>query len=354
MGMYDYINGDQVKLFYIPIFDEVKKNTWHSGGTLHSFSTGDIIPSKTLYYKLPKDFLILKEDSDYSQIEVHIIEDSKVIDTVNIHSLDDSFFSRYGVVLNHKGTSIKIKSKEDCVEYIKDSSKKFDDINKARAEISDIINDELNPLYTIQRHLLESYIKESNISPYQKAKNIENTLNRYTKLKLEIFKLLNIGSLEELKQLLTKDIDSSKQIEDTILNYVRPKIDHFNSKVQELNKKCKPSFEEIIEKYNEKWINENKYKEEAFFGELLYCLQYAYSEKDDKIDDFLGDPFEKYLALKNTLKDLLLQNSGLIESYSKWQEFNNEEYSIVKGLSSFILNSSDNDTYEGSIYALAY
>lgn len=354
MGMYDYINGDQVKLFYIPIFDEVKKDTWHSGGTLHSFATGDIIPSKTLYYKLPKDFLILKEDSDYNQIEVHIIEDSKVMDTVNIHSLDDSFFSRYSSVLNHKGTSIKIKSKEDCVEYIKDSSKKFHNINKARAEISDIINNELNPLYTIQRYLLEPYIQGSNISPYQKAKNIKNTLSRYTKLKLEIFKLLNIASLEELKQLLTEDIDCSKKTEDIILNYVRPKIDHFNFQVQELNKKNKPSFEEIIEKYNDKWINENKYKKEIFFGELLYCFQYAYSEKDDKVDDFLGDPFEKYLALKNTIKDLLTQNPGLIESYSKWQEFNKEEESLIKDLSDFLLNSKDGDAYKGSIYSFIH
>ena len=42
MGMYDYLGGEQVKIFYVPIFVEKdfidqKPTTYHSGGSLRSF-----------------------------------------------------------------------------------------------------------------------------------------------------------------------------------------------------------------------------------------------------------------------------------------------------------------------------
>ena len=45
MGMYDYINGEQVKCFYSPIYSSdglgLAYNTWHNGGMFRNFSTGD-------------------------------------------------------------------------------------------------------------------------------------------------------------------------------------------------------------------------------------------------------------------------------------------------------------------------
>ena len=52
--MYDYINGEQVKVFYTPIFGKLMSenySTWHSGGSLSDYKTGDEVPIKTLYYK---------------------------------------------------------------------------------------------------------------------------------------------------------------------------------------------------------------------------------------------------------------------------------------------------------------
>ena len=50
MGMYDYINGEQVKCFYnlIPNVNNnlIDDDFWHSGGNLINYKNGDKIPIK--------------------------------------------------------------------------------------------------------------------------------------------------------------------------------------------------------------------------------------------------------------------------------------------------------------------
>lgn len=343
MGMYDYINGDQVKIFYTPIFDEVKRNTWHSGGRLKSYNTGDTVPIKTLYYKLPKDFLILSDDLDYNNIQIHVIEDSKVVETTKLNDLDDSFFNKYETVLNCRGISINIKSKQDCIDYIEATENKFKDISKNGIEVSNIIKTNLHPLCTLKRHLLGKNLQKKEIPIEQKLKNIENTLNQNLNLKTNILNLFNLKSIEELTGLFTKGNESLEYTQDTMLKYIDSKVDFYNSKINELNEENKPTFEEIIKKYNKRWIKEDKYEKEALLGEFIDCFIYSYMSKDDEINSFLGDPFEKYLILKSTIKDLLEENPRLVESYCTWQEFNEEEKETIKSLSYFILKSDDKD-----------
>lgn len=92
--MYDYINGEQVKCFYTPLFyaDDLEPNNYiyHSGGSLTGFNTGDLVPTETMYYKYPKDFIIYDFRNDDF---VHIIKDNKVYDTVKINTLDKKYFS---------------------------------------------------------------------------------------------------------------------------------------------------------------------------------------------------------------------------------------------------------------------
>ena len=124
MGMYDYLNGEQVKVFYSPIFilegfGDNKPTINHSGGSLRSFTVGDELPIETSYYIYPKDFIIFdyrfseEEMKEYSDIEANVMViknkflkavkwdnklslrdiGSKVVDnygrTLNVHSLED-------------------------------------------------------------------------------------------------------------------------------------------------------------------------------------------------------------------------------------------------------------------------
>ncbi len=57
MGMYDYLDGEQVKIFYTPVFNE-KYGMWHSGGSLRNYSINDELPLKTTYYKYPDNMII--------------------------------------------------------------------------------------------------------------------------------------------------------------------------------------------------------------------------------------------------------------------------------------------------------
>lgn len=75
MGMYDYLGGEQIKIFYRPIFDRNKEEPsqssfWHSGGSLASYDKGEELPLKTIYYQYPNDFMVYDYRWDYTDVWV--------------------------------------------------------------------------------------------------------------------------------------------------------------------------------------------------------------------------------------------------------------------------------------------
>lgn len=344
--MNNFTTIKQEKAFYIPIFDEVKRNVWRSNNIFETLKKGDLIINKTLYYKLPKNFLILQEEHDLDNVKLHIIEDSKIIDTVSINNLDDSFFIENYIVFDKNGISIKIKSKSDCINYVKEYYVELYKLKKVRLKVSDVINNELSPLFTIQENLLNEYLPNKNINSKLKIKNIENILNKYTDLKNEIFTLLEIKSITELQSLLSEDSTSYKKTENTILSYINERTDNLIISIKTLNDENNLDLEEVIKNHNDKWVNASEYEQESFLGELLECFIQAYLNKDDELDDFFGDPLEKYINLKTTIKELINEDLNLIESYCKWQEFNQNDEVFIKDLFDFILKSNNEDNYE--------
>ena len=96
MGMFDEINGEQIKTFYTafctlaiddPIFEKSNSelSPWFSGGSLKYFKNGDTVPYQTFWYNMGKDFNIL-DFNDWQGDEpiAHIIRDGKVVKTINI------------------------------------------------------------------------------------------------------------------------------------------------------------------------------------------------------------------------------------------------------------------------------
>jgi len=109
MGMYDYLGGQQIKIFYRPIFSKNdilsgKPITWHSGGNLYSYDVGDDLPLKTWYYKYPNDFIAY----DYRSGEVWVIKNGTLKYYKDSYKeliesdLGDGVFDYYGNELNIK------------------------------------------------------------------------------------------------------------------------------------------------------------------------------------------------------------------------------------------------------------
>lgn len=125
MGMYDLINGEQVKCF--PSIYLYKSKISYSYGSLLSLSTGDIIPEQlrqTLFYYYPKNFIILDiflNETNTKKFCLHLIKDYKIVNT--IYSLDElqEFFNMN--VYDYFGNFINIKSKEEILSYISDFKK---------------------------------------------------------------------------------------------------------------------------------------------------------------------------------------------------------------------------------------
>lgn len=123
MGMFDLINGEQVKCF--PSLYLYNNEMDYSYGSLLSLNTGDSIPKnlrQTLFYYYPKDFIILDVYSDDEEkVCLHIIKNYKIVNTIydldELESVQDtSFYDYFGMPLN-------IKTKGELLFYIADFKK---------------------------------------------------------------------------------------------------------------------------------------------------------------------------------------------------------------------------------------
>lgn len=125
MGMYDYLGGEQVKIFYSPIFSPKDSmgtegaSTWHSGGGMRSFEVGDELPLKTLYYQYPENFLM--HDFRFEYREVWIIVDGKLKELTTYEKLTNDDIM--GPVLDYYGRELNIKTVEDFSLIKKEAEK---------------------------------------------------------------------------------------------------------------------------------------------------------------------------------------------------------------------------------------
>lgn len=110
MGMYDYLDGEQVKIFYTPVFNE-KYGIWHSGGSLRKFNINDELPLKTIYYKYPDNMIIYA----YGYCtDIWIVKDKMLkehySDLNNINTIDLNV-----PVYDYMGNELNIKTIEDFI-----------------------------------------------------------------------------------------------------------------------------------------------------------------------------------------------------------------------------------------------
>lgn len=240
MGMYDYLGGEQIKIFYTPIFESKdiitgKPGTWHSGGGMRSFNEGDKLPLKTLYYKYPDNFVVF--DYEYSN-NVWIIENGRFKELKNY---DDLIKKDLGdAVYDYCGDELNIKTVED-----------FQTIKKDFQITEKLYNKLENELFP--KGLFETI--ETNITEYNKKRNQlekirESTWGEFRKkwyIKDKYYLEKQFGELLECYLLLFADKDSE------IFEWYNPKQRYLDCK--KALKDFIQEHEGIVERYI-KWLDD--------------------------------------------------------------------------------------------------
>lgn len=135
MGMYDTINGEQVKCFpWVSLYnDEI---TYH-GGDLKYYGNRDEVPYRKPHYNYGKNFIILDfnrfPESEYDNYDyvLHIIVDGKVKKTFKdkIGRID---WANNEMVVGYYGELLNINSNQEVLDFIEDQReyrKKYDVLN---------------------------------------------------------------------------------------------------------------------------------------------------------------------------------------------------------------------------------
>jgi len=128
--MYDYLGGEQVKLFYEPIFYEQiffdfgDSPVVCSGGSLTNYDKA--VPYRSIYYNYGKNFVIFDicmEDTEEAGFIV--VEDSKYINTYSITNLPKKYweYNKY----SYNGRLLNILSIDMANKYIKASNDRMEE-----------------------------------------------------------------------------------------------------------------------------------------------------------------------------------------------------------------------------------
>jgi len=133
MGMYDYIGGEQIKIFYTPIFmvEDEKPVTWHSGGSLTGYDEESDLPLHTLYYQYPADFMVY----DYRDEErlIWIFRNEKFVRLTTLSELKEE--DVVGTVYTYHGNELTIASRQDFEQIVVDEEERFKGLKNSEKQI---------------------------------------------------------------------------------------------------------------------------------------------------------------------------------------------------------------------------
>lgn len=119
MGMYDCMLYEQVKCFSVPCFAD--GTLWKSGGSLKYYQKNQKVPYRTSWYNYTKNFNILIINSIWDNPEpdtVIIIRDGRLKDVKDLTDTTDKDWKKMERCINYYGDWLRIKTKEDAVDYV--------------------------------------------------------------------------------------------------------------------------------------------------------------------------------------------------------------------------------------------
>lgn len=242
MGMQDYLDGEHVKIFYHPMFDEKHLETgnlitWHVGGASRNFGYKDDLPIQTLCYKYPLNFCIY----DYRGFpNVIVIKNGKLYDIEKYYYLKKSDIG--DAVYNIYGEELNIKS----LDQFKDIKYEFNNKSKLFKE------------------------KQSKLLPKGFFETLRNNKNLFEKKLSELADIKkNTYDIFQEKWIIKDEYQLEKQLGEFLEVYLelkRKKYDEINlfdnPMLRYLN--CKKAIQQyicknegILNKYLE-WVNNSK------------------------------------------------------------------------------------------------
>jgi len=130
MGMFDTLISDdyetQVKCFYIPMYEGKYEGyfnelTSHLGGSMQEYKVGDSVPTKTIYYEYPNIFLIYLQDGfSKEEYDFALFKDEQFEGFYKLNDIElDKYENIFSNVYDYRGRKLKVNSKEDILEYLK-------------------------------------------------------------------------------------------------------------------------------------------------------------------------------------------------------------------------------------------
>lgn len=263
MGMYDTLNGEQVKIFYIAhamlpddfIMDGCIS---YSGGDLRNYDKGDEVPYRTLYYNLGKDFNIYDlKPYDHDEPIIHIIRNGinlgvKTLDEMKSSDFDVRGFSDHGIEL-------KFSSVDDIKTYLEEDEK------------------------------CSQYF-------YQKKKEARDAYFNYLK-----------GHKDE-------EFEMTDEFKQLYINYRLEMIE--NDKL----------FRNIAKKRTEFVIGDPMRNEFCSFGAIVYGLLHPiYLKVFDENYTLTNDERLEYVVVYNTLLKYLEKGDSFLKEYFNFMDFNSND-----------------------------
>ena len=260
MGMYDEINGEQVKCF--PWVSLYKGKISYHGGDLAYYGTGDKVPYKKPHYNYGKNFIILDlnryPDSDYYDYNyvLHVIVDGKIKVTFT-DEIGDIDWNINETVVGYDGELLNIKSSEDIMNYIE-----------------------------AQRQYWEKY------------ENIHSHWNELFKESMHYF--TGIG-------LLDKDSEERKMR--------REKIEEIHKLMDEENKRIKPELNELSKKHSRWFVDTSDIDDLINLGDYISAYNLEMDEQEQ-----CKEMIQKLLNSDSTLYDRYVKWQGSDEYIKEFKK----------------------------------
>jgi len=151
MGMYDTINGEQVKCFsWVSLYKEAI--TYH-GGDLEYYGDGDDVPYRRPHYNYGKNFVIYDLNiwsGNEVHFTIHVIEEGKVKATYE-NEIGPINWDKNSYVISNYGILLKIHSDEDLIAYRKAYRKYVRDCEKINEHMDELFSELTNEMQEIAK-----------------------------------------------------------------------------------------------------------------------------------------------------------------------------------------------------------
>lgn len=234
MGMYDYINGEQVKCFYTPLFyiDDIieDKCISYSGGSLTGFNTGDKVPIQTMYYNYSKDFVVYDYRNDNF---AHVIKDGKVYETILLDDLSDEYLSF--IFIDYYGNALNIKNKEDVFNIKKQFNILFEDKLNISLKIKENSNKRDEFIEQI-KSIIQKFNEKWVVLEFENEKYFGELITTYIWLKENCKTTEEIDDFNLCKSLFIKALTENKNIINDYNNWSNFKYEELINNIK--NKIC--------------------------------------------------------------------------------------------------------------------